>query len=319
MFVNHYEDLVVLSWYHLHMNLYQERSANIRRTWTLMIGFLVMVIAVGFAISWYYQSSVILYVAVAFALFMNVWSYWYSDRVVLSMTGAHEATREQYFDFYTVTENLAITAGLPKPKLYVIDDPAPNAFATGRDEKHAVVCATTGLLGMMTRPELEGVIAHELSHIKNRDILLMTVAVVLAGFIAIVADIFLRMSFWGGGRSDNREGGNAIMMIVAVAGIVLAPIAAQLIQLAISRKREFLADASGALLTRYPEGLASALEKIQAYGQPMRRTSHATAHLFIGDPYAAGIGGKKKGDWIAKLFSTHPPVEDRVRALLGNQ
>jgi len=299
------------------MNLYQERSANIRRTWLLMFGFLLMVIAVGYAISWYYQTSAILYGAVAFAFLMNFWSYWFSDRVVLSMTGAHPATREQYFDFYTVTENLAITAGLSKPKLYVIDDPAPNAFATGRDEKHAVVCATTGLLSMMTRPELEGVIAHELSHIKNRDILLMTVAVVLAGFIAIIADMFLRMSFLGGGRRDDREGGNALMMILAVVGIILAPFAAQLIQLAISRKREFLADASGALLTRYPEGLASALQKIEAYGRPMRRTSHATAHLFIGDPYAAAASSTKKGDWIAKLFSTHPPVQERVRALLG--
>ena len=299
------------------MNLYQERSANIRRTWLLMLGFLLMVIAIGYTISWYYQTSAILYGAVAFAFLMNFWSYWFSDRVVLSMTGAHPATREQYFDFYTVTENLAITAGLSKPKLYVIDDPAPNAFATGRDEKHAVVCATTGLLSMMTRPELEGVIAHELSHIKNRDILLMTVAVVLAGFIAIIADMFLHMSFLGGGRRDDREGGNALMMILAVVGIILAPIAAQLIQLAISRKREFLADASGALLTRYPEGLASALQKIDAYGRPMRRTSHATAHLFIGDPYASAASSTKKGDWIAKLFSTHPPVQERVRALLG--
>ena len=293
------------------MNLYAQRASNVRRTWLLMAGFLVVVIAVGYAVSWYYQSSGFLYAAVAFAVIMNFWAYWNSDKQVLSMTNARPAKREEFFDFYTVTENLAITAGLPMPNLYVIDDPAPNAFATGRDEKHAVVCATTGLLAMMTRPELEGVIAHELSHIKNRDILLMTVAVVLAGFVAIIADIFLRMSLFGGGR-NNREGGNALMMILAVAGIILAPLAATLIQLAISRRREFLADASGALFTRYPEGLASALQKISGYGQPMRSASHATAHLFIGDPF-----GKKSESWMNRMFSTHPPVKERVARLLG--
>lgn len=296
------------------MNLYQERASNVRRTWLLMLGFLVVVAAVGYAISWYYQSPDVLVIAVVFAVAMNFYSYWWSDRQVLSMTNAHPATREANFDFYTVTENLAITAGIPMPKLYVIDDPSPNAFATGRDQKHAVVCATTGLLSMMTRPELEGVIAHELSHIRNRDILLMTTAVVLAGFVAIIADIFLRMSFWGGGRSNNDRGnGNAILMVLAIVGIVLAPIAAQLIELAISRRREYQADASGALLTRYPEGLASALQKIGA-SQPMRRPSHATAHLFIGDPF-----GSKPSDWIDRLFSTHPPIADRVRALLGQE
>lgn len=294
-------------------NLYQERSSNVWRTALLMSGFLLVVIAIGYAVSWYYESPSLLYIAIGFAVLTNFYAYWNSDKQVLSMTGARPATREEYFDFYTVTENLAIAAGLPKPKLYVIQDDAPNAFATGRDEKHAVVCATTGLLAMMTRPELEGVIGHELSHIKNRDILLMTVAVVLAGFIAILADIFLRMSYWGGGRRDDRGNGGAILMVLAIVGIILAPIAAQLIQLAISRRREYLADASGALLTRYPEGLASALEKIGGYSAPMRKASHATAHLFIGDPF-----GAKKGDWINKLFSTHPPVADRIRALVGN-
>ena len=241
------------------MNLYAERSSNIRRTWVLAFGFLILVIAIGYAIAWYYGNPNILYIALFVAIATNFYAYWASDKLVLSMSHARPATREEFFDFYTVTENLAITAGLPKPRLYVIDDPAPNAFATGRDEQHAVVCATTGLLTMMTRPELEGVIGHELSHIKNRDILLMMVAVVLAGFVAMAADIFLRMSFFGGGRdSDNRQG-SAIFMILAVVGIVLAPIAAKLIQLAVSRRREFLADASSALLTRYPEGLASAL------------------------------------------------------------
>lgn len=299
------------------MNLYDERASNIRRTWVLVVGFFVVVIAIGYTISWYYGNPAILYLAVIIAVATNFYAYWASDKLVLSLNRARPASREEFFDFYTVTENLAITAGLPKPKLYVIDDPAPNAFATGRDENHAVVCATTGLLGAMTRPELEGVIAHELSHVKNRDMLLMTVAVVLAGFVALVANIFLRISFWGGGRRDDRGGGNALLMILAVVGIILAPLAAKLIELAISRRREYLADASGALLTRYPEGLASALEKIGAYSAPMKSANLATAHLFIGDPF-----GPKSGDssgWIERLFSTHPPIPDRIKALLNPQ
>ncbi len=298
------------------MNLYEQRSSNIHRTWALVLGFLIVVIAVGYAISWYYGSPGILYIAIIIAVATNFYAYWASDTLVLSLNHARPASREEFFDFYTVTENLAITAGLPKPKLYVIDDPAPNAFATGRDENHAVVCATTGLLAMMTRPELEGVIAHELSHIKNRDILLMTIAVVLAGFVAIVADIFLRMSYWGGGRNSDNKQGNAILMILAVVGIVLAPLAAKLIQLAVSRRREFLADASGALLTRFPEGLASALEKIGSYPMKMRSANTATAHLFIGDPF--GVKREGMGDWIGKLFSTHPPIPDRIKALLAS-
>src|SRR3989344_1410214 len=225
-------------------SLYSEQSANIRKTYLLMGVFLIVVIAIGWAISTYYGNPAILYAAVAFSLFMNVGSYWFSDKVVLAMSHAKPATRTEFFDFYTVTENLAITAGISMPKLYVITDPAPNAFATGRDEKHAVVCATTGLLSMLTRVELEGVIAHELSHIKNKDMLLMTVAVVLAGFVAILADMFLRATHFSGGDRDNKAG--AVIVILAIVGAILAPIAAQLIKLAISRKREFLADSSGA-------------------------------------------------------------------------
>jgi len=298
------------------MNLYAQRASNIRRTWALALGFFAVVIAFGYAVSAYYGDPSILFIAFAIAIATNVYAYWASDKLVLSMSGARPATREEFFDFYTVTENLAITAGLPLPKLYVIDEPAPNAFATGRDEGHAVVCATTGLLATLSRPELEGVIAHELSHIKNRDILLMTVAVVLAGFVALVADLFLRVSFYGGGRRD-REGGSALVMILAIAGIILAPLAAKLIQLAVSRRREYLADASGALLTRYPEGLASALGKISSYNVPMRRASHATAHLFIDEPFGKPEGGRMA--WLERLFSTHPPVADRVRALLAPQ
>ncbi|MES2994734.1 MAG: M48 family metallopeptidase [Patescibacteria group bacterium] len=293
------------------MNLYQERSSNVFKTWALMLGFFLLVIAVGWAISWYYDSPAILYGAVILSVLMNVGSYWFSDKLVLSMTSAKPATRAEYFDLYTVTENLAITAGLPMPKLYVIDDAAPNAFATGRDEKHAVVVATTGLLNILDRTELEGVIAHELSHVKNKDMLVMTVAVVLAGFLAIIADIFLRMSMFGGGDRDSGKAG-ALFAVLAVVGIILAPIAAQLIQLAISRRREYLADSSGALLTRYPEGLASALRKIGSYAAPMKIANHATAHLFIGNPF-----GARASSFTNKLFATHPPIEDRIKKLLG--
>lgn len=299
------------------MNLYEQRSSNIRRTWALVLGFLVVVIAVGYAISWYYGNPFILYIAVTIAFATNFYAYWQSDKLVLSMNHARPASREEFFDFYTVTENLSIAAGLPKPKLYVIDDPAPNAFATGRDENHAVVCATTGLLALMTRPELEGVIGHELSHIKNRDILLMTIAVVLAGFVAIIADIFLRMSLFGGGRSSDNKQGNALIMILAVVGIVLAPVAAKLLQMAVSRRREFLADASGVLLTRYPEGLASALQKISSANIPMRHSSHATAHLFIDEPFGKSEGGKLA--WLESMFATHPPIHERIKALLAQQ
>jgi heat shock protein HtpX len=294
------------------MNIHEQRSRNIARTWLLILGFLLFVLAIGYAVSWYYGDPSLLVIAFCIALFTNLYAYWGSDKLVLSLSHARPATRDEFFDFYTVTENLSIAAGLPMPKLYVIDDPAPNAFATGRDEKHAVVCATTGLLALLTRAELEGVIGHELSHIKNRDILVMTVAVVLAGFIAILADIFLRMSYWGGKR-DNRAGG--LLMVLAIVGIILAPFAAQLIQLAISRRREFLADASGAYLTRYPEGLASALQKISSANRPMRHASHATAHLFIDEPFGRPEGGTMA--WIERLFSTHPPVQERISVLLG--
>jgi len=306
------------------MNLYEQRSSNIARTWALVLGFLVVVIAVGYAISWYYGNPAILIFAIVIAFATNFYAYWASDKLVLSLSHARPALREEFFDFYTVTENLAIAAGLPLPKLFVIDDAAPNAFATGRDEKHAVVCATTGLLQMMDRVEIEGVIGHELSHIKNRDMLLMTIAVVLAGFIAIVADIFFRVSFFNGGQRDNNNGnGNAIFLVLAVVGIVLAPVAAKLIQLAVSRRREFLADASSALLTRYPEGLASALQKLGSYTAPMRSANLATAHLFISDPFGLPAhSGKKSGSgaaWIERLFSTHPPIPDRIKMLLGSE
>jgi len=279
-----------------------------------MITFALVIIGFGWFFSYYYDAQAILFIAITLALVMNVGSYWYSDKIALSMNGARPVTRESHFDLWNITENLSITAGLPMPKLYLIEDSAPNAFATGRDEKHAVVAVTTGLLNMLEKNELEGVIAHELSHIKNKDMLVMTVTVVLLGFITIMADMFMRMAFYGG-MKGNDKGGNAGAFI-AIAGIVfaiLAPITAQLIHLAVSRKREFLADASAGLMTRYPEGLASALEKIGGYKQPMKRANNATAHLFISNPF----GTAKAGKHLAKMFSTHPPMEERIKALRG--
>ena len=273
--------------------------------------FFVIVIALGWYFSYYYGNPNILYVFVIFSILMNIVSYWFSDKIVLKLAGAKVAKREEYFDLYTTVENLSITAGLPMPQVYVIDDPAPNAFATGRDKKHAVVAATTGLLAVLNKNEIEGVIGHELSHIGNRDMLLSTVVVVLVGFVSIVADIFRRNLFFARHRDNNNKAGG-ILVLVGIILSILAPIFAVLIQLAISRKREFLADASGALLTRYPEGLASALKKISEYSRPMARQSQAIAHLYLADPK-----GYKMGKKIGGLFATHPRVEDRIKALIG--
>lgn len=291
-------------------SLYTQQSRNIWKTWFLMTGFLVGVIALGWLLAQIYGNATILYGAVALSLVMNITAYWFSDKVALASVGAKPADEAQYREMHRMLENLSITAGLPKPRLYIIDDPAPNAFAAGRDPKHSVVAVTTGLINTLDKAELEGVIAHELAHVGNRDILVMTVAVVLAGAVAMLADIFLRISVFGGNNSDNK---NPVLLIAGVVAIILAPFAAQLIQLAISRKREFLADATGALLTRYPDGLASALRKISAYRGPMKRANHATAHLFISNPFGASEAGK----FIGKMFSTHPPVEERIAALVG--
>jgi heat shock protein HtpX len=294
------------------MTLYTHQSENIRKTWILMSVFLVLLVGVGYALSQVYGNINILYGFALFSILMNVIAYWQSDKIALSSSHAVPADGPEYLELHRIVENLAITAGLPKPRVYIINDPAPNAFATGRDPKHAAIAVTTGLLAIMDRNELEGVIAHELSHIGNRDILVATVVVVLVGLLALVSDFFLRSMLWGGGSRDNdREGGaNGILMILGIVAIILSPIIATLIQLAISRKREFLADASGALLTRYPEGLASALQKIGAYNRPMQHASSATAHLFIANPF----GSKMKS--ITKLFATHPPIEERVARLL---
>lgn len=281
-----------------------------------MTAFFLLVIAVGWVVSAAYGNPGFLYIAVFISIAMNISAYWFSDKIAISSAGAKPAEGAQWLELNRIVENLAITAGLPKPRVYVIDDPAPNAFATGRNPAHGAIAVTTGLIQRLDRSELEGVIAHELAHIGNRDVLVMTVAVVLVGFFSILADFFLRMSFYGGmgGRDDNGKG-NALMAIAAIVAIILAPIAAQLMQMAISRRREFLADASGALLTRYPDGLASALMKISDYKAPMQRANHATAHLFISNPFGAAEAGK----FIAKLFATHPPIPERIAALKGMQ
>lgn len=300
--------------------LYTHKNRNIRKTWLLMAAFFGVVIAVGWVFAQVYGNPAILYIAVAISILMNVLSYWFSDKIVLKMHKAQPVDLKSHPELYRILENLSIAAGLPMPKFYLIDDPAPNAFATGRDPKHAVVAVTSGLLERLDRSELEGVLAHELSHIGNRDMLVSTVAVVLVGFIAILSDIFMRSLWWGGVRRSDDNRANAILLVIGIALSILAPIIASLIHLAISRKREYLADASGALLTRYPEGLSSALRKISSYSRPMRTASNATAHLFLENPFGADHKpreGERRTPWLVRIFSTHPPIEDRIRILDG--
>lgn len=292
-------------------SLYTQQGKNVFRTWMLMFVFLALVSFVGWIASLYYGDASFLYVAIGIALAMNVSAYWFSDKIAIAQARAHPADETEYKELHRIVENLAITAGLPKPRVYIIEDQAPNAFATGRDKEHAVIAVTTGLLQMMDRNELQGVIAHELSHVGNRDILVMAVAVVLVGVISMFANIAIRMSYFGGG--DRERNNNPLVLIGFIAAIILAPIAAQLIQLAISRKREFLADASGALLTRYPEGLESALQKLGSYNAPMKTASTTTAHMYITNPF----GAHPAGAFVAKLFSTHPPIPERIAALQG--
>lgn len=295
------------------MTLYNQRSKNIFRTWLLMIVFLGLIMGIGWIFSQVYNSPGIFYFAIIISLIINIFSYWFSDKVALALHRAKPVDPKTDTELYRVLENLSITAGLPMPKFYVIEDPALNAFATGRNPKHAVVVVTTGLLEKLERSELEGVLAHELSHIGNRDILISTIAVVLAGMVAILSDMFSR-SLWYSGDSDNKRS-SGILILIALGISLLAPIFATLLRLAISRKREFLADASGALLTRYPEGLASALRKISA-GPALHSATNATAHLFFENPFKADAGSGKTS-WIVRIFSTHPPIEERIQALLG--
>ncbi len=296
--------------------LYTHKDSNIRKTWLLFTVFLTVVISIGWVFSQIYGDPSLLVIAVIFSTVMSFVSYWWSHKIVLAMSRAKPVTRENARELYNIVENLTITAGLPVPRIYIIPERAPNAFATGRNPEHAVVAVTEGLLERLDRSELEGVLAHELSHIGNRDMLVNTVVVVLVGFIALISDWFLRSMFWGamgGGRDrDNRAGG--ALLLVGIVLAILSPVIATLMQLAISRKREFLADASGALLTRYPEGLARALEKISRDHTPLHAANNATNHLWLADPVKGKDG---KTHWFAKLFMTHPPVEERVKRLRG--
>lgn len=294
------------------MNLYDQKDKNIRRTWILMTIFIVVVVGIAWVFSYTLNNSMIFVWALIGSLFMNVISYWYSDSIVLSISNAKpvDTATSEGKRIYRLLENLAITAGLPVPKLYIIQDTAMNAFATGRDPEHSAIALTTGIIDRLEQIELEGVIAHELSHIGNRDTLIQTISVVLVGLVALLSDWFLRMSFWGGGRHNNNDDNSRFGLIISLIAIVLAvlaPIFVQLLHFAISRKREYLADASGALLTRYPEGLAIALEKISQDTEPLEVANRATAHLFISNPF--------KGGGISDWMSTHPPTEKRIQAL----
>ncbi len=294
--------------------LYTQAASNVRKTWFFITGFLVLIIALGWLFSYLLDSNSILYFAVFLSIAMSFGSYWWSDKIVLSGYRAQPIQKSDNPELYRIVENLCITAGLPVPKIYIIPEMQPNAFATGRDKNHAVVCVTQGLLQRLNKTELQGVLAHELSHIGNKDMLLSTIVAVMAGVLAITANFFLRISFWGGmgnRRSKNSGDMGIILIIAGILAAILAPVAATLVQLAISRKREFLADESGALLTRYPEGLASALERISADQTSMPVKNDATASLFIDSPYT----GQQTAHWFAKLFSTHPPIEERIRAL----
>lgn len=293
--------------------MYEQISGNIWRSRLLIFFFLVFFAGIGYVFARATHNFLLLPLAIVVAIFMTVGSYYYSDKLVLASVRARPADKSEFPHFVNVVEEMALAAGLPVPTAYVVDDPAPNAFATGRDPDHAVVCATTGLLGMMDRTELEGVIAHEMSHVKNYDIRFMMLVAVLVGAIALMADWFWWSGRLGGfGNRDDNEGGGQAQVIWLVIGLglaILAPISAMLIQAAISRRREYLADASGAMLTRFPEGLAKALEKIENDEEPMESANKATAHLFISNPLREHGGG------LNSLFDTHPPIEDRIQRL----
>lgn len=293
------------------MTLYTQAESNIRKTWLYISLFIAFILLLGWFFSNYFGSFDIFWFALIFSILTSFFSYWYSDKVVLALTKAKPIEKRDNPELYRIIENLCITAGLPLPKIYILEEVQPNAFATGRDKNHAIIAVTRGLLEKMDKAELEGVIAHELSHIGNKDLLLETIVVVLVGLVVMLADIFWRMSFWGRSRRrEKEEEGNAIFFLIGLVLVILAPILAQLIKFAISRKREFLADETGALLTRYPEGLAKALEKITRDPNPLSVASNATSHLYIANPFR---GFQING--ISKLFMTHPPIEERIRAL----
>lgn len=284
--------------------MYDQISSNKHRTWILLLAFLGLLWGFAYVISQAYDSPGLLFFVGLFSLAYAAFSYFAGSKMALAVNHAKQISKKDDPRLWRTVENLSITEGLPMPKVYIMEDPAPNAFATGRDPNHSAVCATTGLLQMMSDTELEGVMAHELGHVKNLDMRVNTVAFALVGIISMIADFFWHITFWGG---DNRREGNQLMYVLAIVAVVLAPIVATLLQLAISRRREYLADATGALTTRYPDGLASALDKIGKYGSALKKPNTATAHMFFANPL--------KGGGIANLFSTHPPVEARIKAL----
>lgn len=286
------------------INIYEQISANKQRSFFIICLFIAFICLTGYTISYAFNAQEFLPLAIFFSLFSAIGSYYFGDKIVLSLNSAKPANRRDFFDFYTVTENLSQVAQIPTPSVYVIDSPAMNAFATGRDPQHSVICATTGLLEKLNRTELEGVVGHELSHIKNYDIRLMMIVSVLIGTISILINMTSRIRT---SKNDDHHQTNAIFMILGVVLIIFAPLIAQLIQLAISRRREYFADAGAVMLTRQPGGLISALKKISADGTPLHFASTATASLYIINPFA----GKK----LASLFSTHPPLESRIAAL----
>ena len=296
--------------------MYKDIAANKRNSVLLVLIFVIIIAAIGYIVGLYYNGNAIgsaypygpVAIAMVISLGFTMFSYFQGDKVALWSSGAKPLLKEQNGYVYNMVENLCITAGTPVPKIYLIEDAAINAFATGRNPEKASIALTRGAVEKLENEELEGVIAHELSHVKNFDIRFMMLVMVLVGTISIMADMFLRSRLFGfGGRRDNDRGGNPILLIIGLVLIVLSPIIAELIKLAISRKREFLADASGALLTRYPEGLARALEKIALENRPLAKSSTATAHLFIASPFS--------GKGLKNMFSTHPPVEERVKRL----
>jgi len=289
-------------------------SSNIFKTWLIMILFTLFVVGVVYVLARGFGFGEVGGIGVVgFALvvtgIMNVVSYYFSDKIVLGISGAKELKHDSSKEIYHLVENLCIAGGLPVPKIYTIDDSAPNAFATGRDPKHAAIALTTGILDKLNKQELGGVIAHELSHVGNRDTLLMAVVAILVGTVALLSDWFLRSMWFGGGDDDNK--GSAIFVVLALVAAILAPIIATLIQLAISRRREFLADASGVLLTRYPQGLESALLKISSDQEPLEVANRGTAHMYIVNP----LKGQSAARSFANLFNTHPSVQERVKAL----
>ncbi len=288
-------------------------SKNIIKTWTLMTGFFVFVVIIGFIFARAFNSPGVLYFAVILSLAMNFVAYWFSDKIALAISGAKPADEKKYPQLYRAVSKVTGLANIPAPKVYVIDDQSPNAFATGRNKKHASVAATTGILQTLNDEELAGVLAHEISHIKNRDIMISSIAVVLAGAIAMMSDFFLRMTFFRSifGSRDDRSDNSGLAMVVGIMAAILAPIAAMMIQLAISRRRELLADESGARLLKNSEPLAEALIKIHNNPKQLAKASSATAHLYIDNPFK-----KKDGtSWLINLFQTHPPIEKRVQIL----